>query len=84
MNLASGGRRGESCARPGAALRVVTLELLFGFHLYAGSRAWLTEGRRPHSGERGDVPSIWVPIVLGMMMQCLGWRHSGRDGRTGL
>jgi hypothetical protein len=33
------GRRGESCARPGAASRVVALELLFGRRPYAGSRA---------------------------------------------
>jgi hypothetical protein len=38
-NLASGGHRGESCARPGAASRVVALELLFGRRPYAGSRA---------------------------------------------
>jgi hypothetical protein len=41
------------------------------------------EDRRPHNGERGDAPSIWVPTVLGMTLQCLGWRHSGGDGRTG-
>jgi hypothetical protein len=54
-NLASGGHRGESCARPGAALRVEALELLFGLRPYAGSRAGLTEDRRPHNGGRGDV-----------------------------
>jgi hypothetical protein len=83
-NLASGGRRGESCSRPGAASRVATLELLFGRCPYAGSRVGLTEDRRPHSGGRGDVPSTWVPTVLGMTLQCLGWRYSGRNGRTGL
>jgi hypothetical protein len=42
-NLASGGHRGQSCARPGAASRVVALELLFGHHPYADSRARLTK-----------------------------------------
>jgi hypothetical protein len=83
VNLASGGCRGGSCARPGAASRVVELELLLGRRPYADSRARLTKDRRPHSGERDDVPSTWVPIVLRMTLQCLGWRHSGGDGRTG-
>jgi hypothetical protein len=42
-NLASGGRRGGSCACPGVALRVVALELLLGRRPYADSRARLTE-----------------------------------------
>jgi hypothetical protein len=75
-NLASGGR-------PGAASRVVVLELLFGCHPYAGSWARLTEDQRPHNGGRGDVPSTWVPTVLGSTLQCLGWRHSGGASRTG-
>jgi hypothetical protein len=82
-NLASGGRRGGSCACPGAASRVVALEFLLGRHPYADSRARLTEDRRPHRGGRGDVPSIQVPTVLGMTLQCLGRRHSGGDGRIG-
>jgi hypothetical protein len=82
-NLASGGRYGESCARPEAALRVAALELLFGRGPYTGSRAGLTEDRSPQNGRRGDVSSIWVPTVLGMTLQCPGWRYSGRNGRTG-
>jgi hypothetical protein len=56
-NLASGGRRGGSCARPGEASRVVASEFLLGRRSYADSRARLTEDRRPHRGGRGDVPS---------------------------
>jgi hypothetical protein len=81
-NLASGGRHGGSCACPGAASRVVALELLFGRRPYANSRAWLTEARGLYSGGRGDVSSIWVPTVLGMPRQCPGWQHSGRDACT--
>jgi hypothetical protein len=47
-------------------------------------QAVLTEDRWPHNGGRGHVPSILVPTVLGMTLQCLGWRHSGWDGRIGL
>jgi hypothetical protein len=36
-----------------------------------------------HNGRRGDVPSAWVPTVLGLSLQCPGWWHSGGDGRTG-
>jgi hypothetical protein len=82
-NLACGRRRGESCARPGATSRGVASEFLFDRRPYASSRGWLTEDRRPHSGGRGDVLSAWVSAVLGMALQCLGWRHSGGDGRTG-
>jgi hypothetical protein len=82
-NLISGGRRGESCARPGAGSRVAVLELLLGRHLYAGLRARLTEDQRLHSGWRGDALLIWVPTVLGMTLQCSGWRHSDEDGRIG-
>jgi hypothetical protein len=81
--LAPGERRGESCARLGAASRVETLELLLGHHPYAGSRAQLSKDRRLHNDQCGDVPSIWVPTVLGMTLQCSGWRHSDEDGRTG-
>jgi hypothetical protein len=82
-NLASGRRRGRSCACPGAALRVVASESSFDRRPYANSRAWLTEDRRLHSGGRGGVLTTWVPTMLGMALQCLGWRHSGGDGRTG-
>jgi hypothetical protein len=73
-NLASGGCRGESYARPGTASRVAVLELLLGRHPYTGSRTRLTEDWRLHSGRRGDVLSIWVSIVLGMTLQCSGWQ----------
>jgi hypothetical protein len=82
-NLASGGCRGEPCARLGAALRVAALEIYIGRRLYTGLRAGLTEDRGPHNGGRGDVPSIWIPIVLGITLQWRGWRHSGGDGHTG-
>jgi hypothetical protein len=83
VNLASSRRRGGSCARPGAASRVVALELLFDRRLYANLRAWLTEDRRLRSGGRGDVLSTWVPTVRGMALQCPGCRHSGGDGCIG-
>jgi hypothetical protein len=68
VNLASVGRHGGSCARPGAASRVVALELLLGRRLCADSRARLTEDGRPHNGGRGDVPSTKVPTVLGVTL----------------
>jgi hypothetical protein len=67
-NLASGGRRGGSCAHPGAASCVVVLEFLLGRYPYVDSRARLTGGRRSHSGGHGNVPSSWVPTVLGMTL----------------
>jgi hypothetical protein len=82
-NLASGRRRGESCARPAAASRVVVWELLVWLPFvrrFEGS----TDGRpRPHSSQRDDVPSIWVPTMSRMTLQRSGWRHSDGDGRTG-
>jgi hypothetical protein len=42
-----------------------------------GIRTW-------HSGGCGDVPSPCAPTVSGMSSQCLAWRCSGGDGRTGL
>jgi hypothetical protein len=81
-HLAFGRRHCGSCARPRAS-RVVALELLLDHRPYANSRAWLAEDRRPHSGGRGDDLSTWVPTVQGMALQCLGWRRSGGDGRTG-
>jgi hypothetical protein len=82
-NLASGRRRDGSYARPGAASRVVAPALLFDRCPYANLRAWLTEDRRRHSGVRDDVLSTWVSTVLGMTLQCPGWRHNGGDGRAG-
>jgi hypothetical protein len=67
-NLVSGERRGGSCACPGVVSRVVALELLLGRRSYADSRGRLREERRPHNGGRGDVPSTWVPTVLGMTL----------------
>jgi hypothetical protein len=54
VNHASCGRHGGSRARPGAASRIVVLELLLGRHPYVDSGARLTGARRSHSGERGD------------------------------
>jgi hypothetical protein len=36
-----------------------------------------------HSSGRGGVPSPRASIVPRMVPQCLGWWHSGEDGRTG-
>jgi hypothetical protein len=52
-------------------------------HLHAGSRVWLTEGRRMYSGGDGDVLSSRAPTATGMALQYSGWRYSGGDGRTG-
>jgi hypothetical protein len=82
-NLASGGHCGGSYACPGAVSRAVALELLLGRRPYIDSRAQFMEEWRLHSGGRGDVPSSWVPTVLGMTLQCLGWWHSGGDGYAG-
>jgi hypothetical protein len=67
-NLAPGGRRGESCAHPGAASRVMVRELLVGSRLYARSRVGLTKGRRKCSGGHDGVPSSQAPTVSGMML----------------
>jgi hypothetical protein len=79
VNLASGRRRGESYARPGATSRGVASEFLFDRRPYASSRGWLMEDRRPHSGGRGDVLSTWVPTRF---PQCWGWPCSAWDGDT--
>jgi hypothetical protein len=50
VNLASGGRHGESCARPGAASRVAAWELLVwlpSVHWFKGSA-----DRRPGGAQR--------------------------------
>jgi hypothetical protein len=36
-----------------------------------------------HSSGHGGVSSPWASTVPGMALQCLGWWHSGRDGRIG-
>jgi hypothetical protein len=78
--LVPGTRRGGS----GAALRVVVLEFLLGRCPYASSRVWLMVDWELYSARCGGVPSTRVPMLLGMALQCPGWWHSGRDGRTGL
>jgi hypothetical protein len=55
----------------------------FGRHPYADSRVRLTKGQRTHNNSRGGVLSFRVPTTPGMALQCLGWQHSGGDGRTG-
>jgi hypothetical protein len=40
------------------------------------------EGRRSHSGGRGNVLSSWTPIAPGMGLQCPGWWHRS-DGDKG-
>jgi hypothetical protein len=72
-NLVPGRRSGSSCPCPGAASRVVAPDSLSDRRPYTNSRAWLTGDRKLHSGRRGDVPSAWVPIVLGMALQRRGW-----------
>jgi hypothetical protein len=83
-NLVPGTRRGGSCACPGAASRVAALGFLLGRRLYASSRVRLTGDRELYSGWRGGVLSARVPTVSGVVLQCLGWRYSDGDGRTGL
>jgi hypothetical protein len=56
---------------------------LFGHHPCVSSRVGLTKGWRMHNGGRGGVSSSWAPTVPGMMLQRLGWCHSGRGGRIG-
>jgi hypothetical protein len=47
------------------------------------SRVGLTEGRRSHSGRRGDVLSSWTPTAPGMVLLGPGWWRGSGDGRTG-
>jgi hypothetical protein len=83
-NLASGGasRRVLCLSKSGFEGSGVG-SFLFGRRPYIDSRVMLTEGGKSHSNGRGDVPLSCDPIVPGMALQCLGWRHSGGDGRTG-
>jgi hypothetical protein len=81
-NLAPGKRRGGSCACPGATSRVVAPESLSDRRSYTNSRYWLTGEWKLRRGRRGDVPSAWVPIVLGMTLGP-GWWHNDEDGCTG-
>jgi hypothetical protein len=59
-NLAFGGRRGESCARPGEALRVVVWELLVWSSSIRRLEGW-ADGR-PEAAQRR---AWWRPVVLG-------------------
>jgi hypothetical protein len=81
-NLAPVGRRSESYTCPGAASRVAVWDLPVGRRRYANSRARLTEGRRMHSSGRGSVSSSRASTAPGMVLECLGWRCSARDGGT--
>jgi hypothetical protein len=67
-NLAPGGRRGESCTRPGAASRVAEWSFPFGRRPYADSRAQLTEGRRMHNNVCGDVSPSRASTAPGMLL----------------
>jgi hypothetical protein len=58
------------------------LESLLGRYPYVDLRAQLMGGRRSHNSGHGDVLLSWVPAVLGMTLQCLGWQHNGGDGRA--
>jgi hypothetical protein len=83
-NLASGGASRRVLCLPRSGFEGSGIgSFLFGHHLYIDSRVMLTEVGKSHSNGRGDVQSICDPIVRGMALQCLGWRHSGGDGRTG-
>jgi hypothetical protein len=75
--------RGESCACPKAASRVILPAPTSGHRSHTDSRVYLTEEFGLHSGWHGSVPSAQAPTVSGMASQCLGWRHSAGDGRTG-
>jgi hypothetical protein len=48
------------------------------------SRVPLSRGRTRHNGWRGGVSSPHASKASGMVMQWLGWRRGGGDGRTGL
>jgi hypothetical protein len=87
-NLASGGRRGESCVCPGAASRVVTWELL----VWSPS-VRLLEGWADGGSEDVQRRVWWCPVVPGfhsagdnvavpgMAAQWRGWAHmAGNDG----
>jgi hypothetical protein len=74
-NLGPDVRRGDSCACPGAALRLVALEFLLGHRPYTSSSVWLTGDRELYNGRRGGVPSARFPW-------CWGWPCSARDGGT--
>jgi hypothetical protein len=82
-NLVPGRHRGSSCVCPGAASRVIVPESLSGRRPFTNSRAWLMGDQKLHNGRRGDVPSAWVPTILGMTLQCRKWWHNGEDGCTG-
>jgi hypothetical protein len=65
-NLAFGGRRGESCARPGAASRVAARDLLVWSPSVCQFEGWANE--RPEAAQR----LAWrCPVDLGS--------HSTRD-----
>jgi hypothetical protein len=83
-DLVPGMRRGGSCACPGAASRVSALGFLSDRRPYTSSRVWLMGDRNLHNGRHGDIPSAWVPTVLGMALQCLNSRRSDGHGRTRL
>jgi hypothetical protein len=87
------GCRGESCFWQSiTACPVSVQERLRGWwsgsfssgrRACASSRVGPTEGRRSHSGGRGDVLSSWTPTPPGMVLQCPGWWRGRGDGRTG-
>jgi hypothetical protein len=81
-NLASGGRRGDSYACPGAASRVATWELLVWSPSVRRLEGWADGGPEVAQRRAWRCPSSRAPTVPGMTLQCLGWRHSGRDGHT--
>jgi hypothetical protein len=70
-NLASGGRRGVSCACPGAASRVAVWELLVWSSFVRRLEGWADRG--PEAAQRWV---WWCPIVLGF--------HSAGDDAAAL
>jgi hypothetical protein len=56
----------------------------FGRRPYADSRVRLTGGHKVHSSRRGGFLSSRTLTTSGMGLQCPGWRHGSREGRTRL
>jgi hypothetical protein len=77
-------RGGGSCARLGAASRVVLSASASGRRPYAGLRVSLMGELWWHGGQRGDVSSEQGFTASVMAPQHWGWPHSAGDGRTGV
>jgi hypothetical protein len=87
-NLASGGRHGESCALPGAALRVAVSELLVWLLFVRRLKGWANGGAMAAQRRAWRCPVVSGPhsagddvAVPGRTAQWRGWPHrAGSDG----